>query len=451
MNTLIVCSETNGPRIQYTFSEIIRYTNYHSFQVVHPSQYKENSECKRHVLWYAKTEAPKGVLTIKPSGYLNEGKIITPPKEVSWIDKTPFFYNTVPDSTTACSFDVPAMIFFMLSRSEEYTINKDPLGRISALSCTAVKHSFLHIPVVDIWKLTLINLLNTKLRLPQIEEKLNHQEKDALTVDIDMAYAWKNKPIILNLGALMKYASKLKIKSMLRLVAVWNNRSPDPYDTTEYLQRLSEKAGTDLVFFILSGKKSSLDRNLPPSHPAMTHLLQKLIKKANIGLHPSYRSTIESSELVAEKKALESAINQRVTKSRQHYLLIKLPDTYRQLIASGIEEDHSMLFHDMPGYRAGTALPFKWYDLPNETPTTLTIVTYVTMDVTLKKYLCLNPVHAIDVLLKIQQEAKKYNLPFKLVWHNSSLDGSFGWGGWKRVLEETLMGNNRLKRENDDV
>jgi hypothetical protein len=451
MNTLIVYSEINGSRIQYTFSEIIRYTHYQSFQLISPAQFRENTDTNSDVLWYDESKAPLGVLAIKPSGFLKEGTDIIAPEKVYWIEKVPYFFQTDPDTLTPGSFDVPAMIFFMLSRSEEYTSSKDILGRTEAQTCTAAKHSFLHIPVVDIWKLTLINLLNAKLHLSQSDKRLIHQEKDALTVDIDMAYAWKYKPFGLKLWALIKYASKFNLKPLLRMLSVWVNKATDPYDTTNYLQGLGEEASTELVFFILSGKRSSLDRNLPASHPVMIRLLQKLIKKATVGLHPSYRSTKNRTELILEKKALEHAIKQTVTKSRQHYLLLKFPDTYRQLIASGIHEDHSMLFHDMPGYRAGTALPFQWYDLPKETTTSLTIVTYVTMDVTLKKYLCLNPVEATDLLKKMRIKAKENHLPFKIVWHNSSLDGSPGWDGWKRVLEKTLLDNNEIKIDHEDA
>ncbi|NJO69236.1 MAG: hypothetical protein HC830_08110 [Bacteroidetes bacterium] len=62
-----------------------------------------------------------------------------------------------------------------------------------------------------------------------------------------------------------------------------------------------------------------------------------------------------------------------VTKSRQHFLRLKFPGTYHRLMQEGITDDYSMGFHDKPGFRAGIAMPYPFYDLVNEKETTLTV------------------------------------------------------------------------------
>ena len=47
-----------------------------------------------------------------------------------------------------------------------------------------------------------------------------------------------------------------------------------------------------------------------------------------------------------------------VTKSRQHYIRMNLPETYRLLLENGIKEDHSMGYGSINGFRASVASAF---------------------------------------------------------------------------------------------
>lgn len=112
---------------------------------------------------------------------------------------------------------------------------------------------------------------------------------------------------------------------------------------------------------------------------------------------------------------------------------LRFPETYRGLVDAGIGEDFSMGFADIIGFRAGTSVPFRWYDLESESPRNLLINPFHAMDVTLKKYMGLSPVEAEEHLLGLLGIVRQNGGQFCTVWHNSSFDEKGGWKGWPAV------------------
>src|SRR5690606_39014471 len=99
------------------------------------------------------------------------------------------------------------------------------------------------------------------------------------------------------------------------------------------------------------------------------------------------------------------------TNSRQHYIKFSLPETYRNLIEIGIKADYSMGYPDHIGYRASTGHSFLWYDLWKDEMTSLEVHPFEIMEVTLKKYMQLNPQQSILKLTSMLDTAKRYNVP----------------------------------------
>ena len=99
-----------------------------------------------------------------------------------------------------------------------------------------------------------------------------------------------------------------------------------------------------------------------------------------------------------EKERLENITDKPLLRSRQHYIKLFLPSTYRFLLEIGITDDYSMGFTDEIGFRAGTSHSFQWYDLSNEIETQLKVHPFCVMDVTLKNYLKLTPQQAVEKL-----------------------------------------------------
>ena len=154
------------------------------------------------------------------------------------------------------------------------------------------------------------------------------------------------------------------------------------------------------------------------------------------GLHPSFGSNKGYDILEKEVKRFSKVIGERVKRSRQHYLQLKMPDTYRNLLKAGIREEYSMGYASALGFRASTSLPFKFYDLPEELETKLLVYPFEIMDITLHNYLRLRSSQAMDHIIKIIDEIKAVNGLFIPLWHNESLSEYGMWIGWRKVFED---------------
>jgi hypothetical protein len=97
-----------------------------------------------------------------------------------------------------------------------------------------------------------------------------------------------------------------------------------------------------------------------------------------------------------------------------------------------------MGYPDTPGFRAGTSLPFFWYDLENENSTSLRIHPFCIMEATCKHYLQHSPTEAIQAGNKIKAQLRKTGGNFCFIFHNESLGSQASWKGWNSVFEAWL-------------
>jgi hypothetical protein len=91
-----------------------------------------------------------------------------------------------------------------------------------------------------------------------------------------------------------------------------------------------------------------------------------------------------------------------------------------------------------PGFKASIADPFKFYNLINESETSLTIHPITLMDVTLRDYYRLDPVTGVELSKTLVDAVKAVNGEFVSLWHNESFSESGRWKNWRKVYEEIL-------------
>jgi len=170
----------------------------------------------------------------------------------------------------------------------------------------------------------------------------------------------------------------------------------------------------------------------------MRRLIRDLDRGAQLGIHPSYQHGCHREGIVKEKQRLEEITGRPISRSRQHYLRLQLPQTYQHLLAAGLHQDYTMGFPDQVGFRASIALPFPWYDLSEERQTELIIHPFQAMDVTLRQYLALRPQEISDRLAPLIRSAKEVGGVFCTLWHNSSLSPLGGWTGWRQAYHSLI-------------
>jgi hypothetical protein len=105
-----------------------------------------------------------------------------------------------------------------------------------------------------------------------------------------------------------------------------------------------------------------------------------------------------------------------------------------------------MGYADSPGFRAGTAYPFHWYDIEKEQETNLTIYPTIVMDVTLRHYLGLTIAEAKEKIQDIWEKMQPTGGYFITLWHNNSISGyDPEWRNWDKLFD--LEGEEHLNPE----
>lgn len=336
----------------------------------------------------------------------------------------------------ALPYDPFAAVFFMVSRYEEYLhYRKDKFGRFTAMESIAYKFGFLHKPVVNIWTVEVgktlenhFNGLKTKTRLYRFLP----------TYDIDQAWSYKNKGFLRVTRALAKSAIKGDFSNVIERIRVITGFRKDPFDTLEYQLHLQMKYHLQPIYFFLFGKYGEYDKNIATSNTHYRNLIKYIADYSDTGIHPSYSSNSSNKILGKEIKELSKLLNREIHHSRQHYLKLHLPDTYRNLANFGISKDYTMGFAALPGFRAGICTPYQFYDIDMETVIPVTVIPFAVMDGTLKDYMKLSPDKAIDTINDLISEVKAVNGVFSSLWHNESLSETDRWLGWLRVYESLI-------------
>jgi len=201
---------------------------------------------------------------------------------------------------------------------------------------------------------------------------------------------------------------------------------------------LHKRYKVNAIYFFLLGEYGENDKNVSVDSRTFQSLIQSLADYAETGIHPSYGSNSQQGRLQKEVQILSRILKREVKKSRQHFLKIKLPDTYRKLIDVDIKDDFTMGYAGNIGFRAGICSPFNFYDLDNETTTTLRVHPFAVMDATFRYYLKVEPYQVIDLIKPLVEEVKAVNGTFISLWHNESLSENHIWKGYRSVYEELL-------------
>lgn len=331
--------------------------------------------------------------------------------------------------------DPVASVFYVLSRYEEYLeFTPDEHGRFKAKDSVQAKNGWLQSPICDYWSEAILKWLEELYHC-----KLNpvNSSELLLTFDIDNTYAFRYKNPIQLLGGRIKDFLTGNHQRMDLRRNVLNDEEKDPFDTFDTIIRLSESTIPVRVFWLL-GDLHKYDRNVPWTQPFHQRLIRNVNQVVPVGIHPSYYSNTQIRKVSEERGRLEFILNQPVYDSRQHFLKIEFPGTFRRLASLGMKRDYSIGFADDTGFRLGTARPVAFYDLEKDEVTDLTLIPFVYMDGTLNQYLGKTPDEAKRSIENLVGEVKRYGGIFCCIWHNETIGETGIWKGWKEVLDYTI-------------
>lgn len=345
------------------------------------------------------------------------------------------FYPVSGDSMFG--FDLFSAAFYLVSRYEEYCpFSPDRHGRYRAEDSFAFRNGFLDKPLVNSWAEDMKQVLVQ--RYPNLEFRQNTFEFIS-TFDIDVAFAYRERPLFRTAGGYLKALLRGDFKEMGERASVLSGL-PDPYDTFGEMRKMQKEYAYRQITFFLLANYGKHDKNIDvESSEVLRQTIRAVSNFSDTGIHPSYRSCSEPAALSLEIGRLEKLLNKPVRKSRQHFLKLGFPGTYAGLISHGIREDYTMGYASACGFRAGICSPFRFYDLVAETGTELLIYPFQVMDGTLKDYMKLPPAEAIAKAKAMIDEVRNVKGLFVLLWHNHSLSDRGEWEGWVDVYKSIVQ------------
>ena len=335
-------------------------------------------------------------------------------------------------------FDFFATLFFVLTRQEEvYSTDKwDRHGRYSYEHSLLESHNLLDRPFLEEY----IHFLAEQMVKKGVEVVFR-QPRHVLTIDLDFAFQWYARPIMLVLASLIKSPSRYPGRQTLRAIRKGDRR--DPYDVMEAVYQWAEDQGVGLRVFLPVGKRSGMDRHVDPNNKGFAKWLNKWSKVIDFGLHPTYalgswESPRRWEVLASEMKHFENLVNQPCHHVRMHYLRCRPQEDYPKFLSLGIQNDWSMGYGNRPGFRAGISRPYRFFEEDKPFDKLLRIHPLPLMDSTFVHHTTSNGL--IDWKQRIAEylghgETPAYPLVFNL--HNNLIaDHNEYWVACKESIEK---------------
>jgi hypothetical protein len=435
---LLVYAATPTPRVKYVFNFVLKDILGLGITISNDRDYFINYKGAK--LSYGKEPIQDELFIWAGHLLFEKGIVEQNPGVFDWNGNKAFF---AAPSGNHFPFDPFAASFYLVSRYEEYLPHiRDAHERFLPKESLAFQNDFLRIPLVNIWANQIKDFLIK--HFPMLVFSARRFEYIS-TLDIDNAYAFLEKGFMRSVGAYIQDLLKLNFRAIKARSLVLLGLKHDPYDTYQYQLDLNLKYNFKSIYFFLVGEYGLHDKNISINSRKFQSLIKFIADYAQVGIHPSYGSNKHPSKNKTEINKLSKVLKRDVFQSRQHYLKLYLPLTYRRLIDMDIKEDYTMGYASEIGFRASTCTPFNFYDLDTETSTDLKVFPFVVMDTSLMQYMKLKPEQALENIKMLLEAVKKVNGTFISLWHNESLCEEGPWFGWKFVyqnmIEEALKQN----------
>lgn len=430
---IIIYSEYTSPRLTHAAQVIFN----HILKVVTPVSFTNNvdqflSESGVKIN-YSDQLLDQG-LHIVPSGFLFQNKIKA---EFPGITDGQYSKAIFPtEGSKDFNYDPLAAVFYMVSRYEEYLMNEtDQYGRFAPEKVFSFQHGFYLKPMAHYWA----EEIKDKLLIKFPDFKFPDKSFRALaTIDVDNGYAYRGKGAVRTFGAYAKDIIRFKFKSAVERTHVITGNKKDPFNYYKFQKKVCTNHGIPLRYFVLCNHHGEHDHALDISSMSFKKLVKKLRFSGKVGIHPSYASNSDVNKLKSEVKLLSKLLRKRVVHSRQHFIKLKFPETYRHLIKVGIKKDYSMGYPNYPGFRACIAEPFAFYDLEAEEITNLMIVPFQVMDSHYFDYKKMSAEQALPLMLEMLEEVRKVSGYFVFIWHDRSFAPWVEYQGWKSAFESMV-------------
>lgn len=390
-----------------------------------------NSENYGGIIFYGasdiQTSAP--VIQIVPDsrlfGPLYGTEASLPVEPLPQENDLPVLYGTTDvlrsENRIRCYCDFISATYFMVTRYEEmvrHTV-RDEHGRFPGRDSLPGRAGFIDTPIVDEYaKLISIWFRNLGVDVKPPERKFSL----TLTHDVDTIHYFEqwNSPLTEMLRFF--YGTK-SFKHFMRAFGYLIGIAKDPHDNFDTLLKLDLATNQKIIYFFISRAHGQFGSDYDIRSSSVRKLISKIAQRGGtIGLHASYEAGEDVDLIIEEKKILESVIGGSIKDLRYHFLRWNKVEDGMSLSKIGIENDYSMGYPDLCGFRLGVSRPILLFDPMNLCLMGMTEHPLIVMDVSLLRpnYMNLNKSEALSYCEALFRKTKEHQGEFVILWHNNS-------------------------------
>lgn len=328
------------------------------------------------------------------------------------------------------SYDILGLAYWMLNRVEEFRAHPlDNHNRFPAIASHAYQHGYLERPIVDEWLDVFKQLIN-RIFPNAIVKK--HTFLQYISHDVDrpskFQFANLNKFIRAVGHEVLREKNYFSIfkAPYIKLLKPRVLSPLDPYNTFKWIMDTVEKNNLKSAFYFICGGKNQLDADYNLSNLEIINLLKDIHNRGHeIGLHPSYETYLNPTEIADEFQVLKDTchkldIRQREWGGRMHYLRWQQNITLDACNEAGLNYDSTLCYAEHAGFRCGTCYQFRAFNHQTQQVLDLIIRPLIIMEATVfyyEKYGITDEAYAR--MLKFKRICQAIDGQFTLLWHNN--------------------------------
>jgi hypothetical protein len=360
-----------------------------------------------------------------------------------------FVWDAAPDARA----DALAFSFWWLARVEELLAPRDAHdehGRFThASSALARIGDPLATPVDDL------------ARDLDIDERFREAGEPGWAIvpthDIDLTWRWTRRGVRRGAKAAVRALQAGRIgeavAAFAALIAVpyWRLRRDDPWNNAQRIRRLEWSLGARSTSYVLTDFHVPADGDPDMHERGRDRYIASLVEgtrrrrrgsatgSGTIGLHGSYTMSTTPGGIARERRMLEKLAGGEVRDHRYHYLRHRPTDAWPELDAAGITSDATLGYAEQPGFRAGTAHPFRAWHHEEGRTLDLVVIPLAFMDASLaERYLDLDPrSDGADLAVATLDAIERVGGSASVLFHNDRLC-TVDTGSWTRLYRRLL-------------
>ncbi len=340
--------------------------------------------------------------------------------------------------------DLVASAALILSGWQEVTTRaRDEHGRFRFADSLQDQLGFAQRPVVDAYR----EWLNEQLVRSGLESKRRRWGRfewaTCVTIDIDYARKWRPGMVYREVvDHLLLNERRVRPVERLKRFGTFVSdaaRRGDVYrESLDHILMAMSSRGANATLFVKAGAHGRNDVAYSLGDKQLRERLERAVRNGNeIGVHPSYYASAHAGYMAEERDAVGAFLNTLPDVVRQHYLRYELPVTLRLHEALGFRIDSSLGFAEHEGFRRGTCLPFRIFDLHANRTTDTWEMPLLVMDGTLFNRRGYSVDEAIEATHSIMNFCKRFGGCCVMLWHEVIRD-QMDAPGWDQHFDETL-------------